>query len=93
MAIQLNRRFDLLGKAEMLSILNVSSSYWQIKMDDKNVDRTAFVAHHGRFKYTKAPSELERASATFYRANNAKLASIEQQHANVFIGDITISSK
>lgn len=43
---------DLLGEAQMFSTLGANLRYWQIEMEDKDIDKTAFVTHHELLKYS-----------------------------------------
>lgn len=40
----------LLGKTKMFLTLDANSGYWQIEMDNKDVDKTVFVTQHGLFQ-------------------------------------------
>lgn len=68
---------DLLGKAKMFPTLDASSSSWIIEKDNKDVNKTAFVTHHGPFKYTRMPFGLKNAPASFHRAIDVILTSVK----------------
>lgn len=53
------------GKAKLFSILNASSEYWQIEMDEKDIAKMAFVVHDVLYKYTRIPSGMKNAPETF----------------------------
>lgn len=78
------------GKAQMFATAGASFGYWQIDIDDKDIDKTVLVTHIGLFCYTRMLLNLEKRSATFQRAVNDNLASVKGQLANVYIGDILI---
>lgn len=57
----MSKCIDLLCEAQMFSTLNANSRFWQIKMRYKNVDKTAFVIHHGFIKYSRISYRLKNA--------------------------------
>lgn len=73
---RMNECIDSLVKAQISSILDAISKYWQIGMDKKDVDKTAFVIHHGLFRYTRMSLGLENVPATFQQAKDFILASV-----------------
>lgn len=61
---KMDERIDSLGETQVFSALDSNSSYWQIEMDDKNVDKAAFVTQHGLFCYATMPCGLKTAPET-----------------------------
>lgn len=84
---------DSLAEAQVLSILRAKSMYWQIEMDENDIEKTVFVTHHGLFKYTRMAFGLKSAPATFQCATNVILALVKWQHPFVYIDDIISFSK
>lgn len=62
-------------------------------MDDKDIDKTAFVTHPGLLKYTWILFKLQNASTIFQRAIDIILASVKWKHAIIYIEDIIIFSR
>ncbi len=56
---------DALRGSQYLSTLDLYSGYWQVKMDSKDIDKTAFVRRQGLFRFTVMPFGLCNAPATF----------------------------
>lgn len=48
-----DKSIDSLEDAKVFSTLDARSGYWQIDIDEVDVDKTAFIAHDGLFKYKK----------------------------------------
>ena len=46
---------DKLGQAKYLTTLDLKSGYWQIKVDAKRQEKTAFVTHRGLYKFCVMP--------------------------------------
>lgn len=89
----MDKCIDSLDEARVFSTLDVSSGYWKIEMDDKDVDKTEFVTQHGLIRYTRMPFELKNVPATFQRAMDVIQASVKWQFGIVYIDDIIIISK
>ena len=45
----------LLGKAKYFISLDLKSGYWQVAMDEKDKEKTAFVCHKGLFEFNEIP--------------------------------------
>lgn len=83
---------DSLGKAQIFSTLNANLGYWHIEMDNKDVEKTAFVTHHGSFKYSNAVC-LKNTPATVQRSMDVIILSVNWQHVIVYMDDIIIFLK
>lgn len=42
---------ELFGEVQVIPILDSNSGYWQIEMDEENVDKTAFATNYGLLRY------------------------------------------
>jgi hypothetical protein len=59
---------DLLSGATFYSCLDLASGYWQVEMDPKDKDKTAFAtSRHGLFHFNVIPFGLTNAPSTFER--------------------------
>lgn len=77
----------------MVSTFDTDTNYWHIEIDEKDVDKTAIVAHNELLKYSRMPFGLKNASATFQRAINVILTTVKWQFSIVYIDDNIIFSK
>ncbi len=84
---------DSLGDAQIFTLLDANSGYWQIELDEDARDLTAFVSHHGLFRYKRMPFGLKNAPSTFRRAIDMILATVKWQFAIVYLDDIIIFSR
>ena len=58
---------DALSGVEFMSSLDMSSGYWQLAMEEKDIPKTAFLTKQGLFEFTRMPFGLSCAPASFVR--------------------------
>ncbi len=88
----MNECIDWLGNAQVFWTLDANSGYWQIEVDEADRDYTAFVSHHGLYRYKRMPFGLRNAPSTFQRAIDIVLASVKWRYAIVYLDDIIVFS-
>ena len=55
----------LLGKAKSVTSLDLKSGYWEVAVDEKDKEKTAFACHKGMFEFNVMPFGLSNAPAVF----------------------------
>jgi len=83
---------DSLGKAQFFSTLDMCAGYWQIEMEPKDREKTAFVTHTGLYEYNVMPFGLTNAPATFQRMVNILLSGLNWKSCMAYLDDIIIFS-
>jgi hypothetical protein len=74
----------------VMSMLDMHSGFYQIRMNPRDKDKTAFITNQGLFRFTRMPFGLKNASATFQRVMNEILEGLD--FAKVYVDDILVSS-
>jgi hypothetical protein len=81
-----------LGQAKVFTTIDMSQGYHQIRMADKDKDKTAFYTPRGTFRYKRMPFGLAGSGYTFQRCMDRVLGDAAYDYAMAFIDDVVIYS-
>ncbi|XP_063040269.1 uncharacterized protein LOC134435312 [Engraulis encrasicolus] len=81
---------DVLGGASLFSTLDLQSGYWQIAVDGRDRDKTAFITKWGLYEYTRMPFGLCNAPSTFQRAMELVLRGLQWDKLLIYLDDVII---
>ena len=82
---------SLAGK-EYFSQLDFTSGFWQIPMEERSKELTAFRTEDGQFQFKRMPFGLTNAPASFQRMVNALLSGPKGLNLQVFTDDVCIAT-
>ncbi|GBL77650.1 Transposon Ty3-I Gag-Pol polyprotein, partial [Araneus ventricosus] len=80
------------GKANFISVLDLTKGYWQIPMKEEARHFTAFVTHSGHFQWKVLPFGMENAGSTFQRSMDKALIP-HREYCHSYIDDVAIYSQ
>ena len=84
---------DTLSGSKWFSTLDLLSGYWQVEVDEKDREKTAFCTPDGLFEFKVMPFGLCNAPATFQRLMDMVLAGLQWTNCLVYIDDIVVIGK
>lgn len=78
--------------AKIFSKLDMKSGYWQVPMNNADIEKTAFVTEDGHFEWTVMAFGLKTAPATFQRIVNTVLKDFLFKFVIVYLDDFLVYS-
>ena len=83
---------DSLQGACMFSTLDLRSGYWQISMEPKDREKTAFITPDGLWEFVRMPFGVSNGCATFQRATEIILSGLNYETCLCYFDDVIIPS-
>src|SRR5215469_14760086 len=83
--------FAKMGSSKYFSKVDLSKGYWQISMDEKDIEKTAFVVEEGHYEFLRMPFGLVNSSATLVKILREVLDGMPNTES--YMDDIIIFTK
>ena len=90
---RINDMLDVFTGSKWFTSLDMASGYWQVEMEEKDIEKTAFITHEGLYEFVVMPFGLCNAPATFQRMMHEVLGELIYTKAPVYIDDVNVHSK
>ncbi|VUZ56485.1 unnamed protein product [Hymenolepis diminuta] len=84
--------FDYLSGSQYFSTLDLRSGYWQVEVDPKSREKTAFVVPTGLYEFETMPFGLMNAPASFQRLMHQVLRDLTPKQCQVYLDDVIVFS-
>ena len=81
---------DTLAGSNWFTTLDLLSGYWQVELDERDREKTAFSTQEGLYEFKVLPFGLTNAPATFQRLMDMVLAGLQWSHCLVYLDDVII---
>ena len=81
-----------LGRAKYFSTLDLKSGYWQVELDERDKERSAFSCHKGLFHWNVMPFGLTNAPGVFQELMSIVLQG-QGDHALAYLDDVLVFSE
>ena len=88
----INEIIDHLDGAKWFTSIDLASEYWQVELEEKDKEKSAFITKYGLYEYNIMPFGLCNAPATFQRLMNTVLNGTLWKFTMDYIDDINIYS-
>lgn len=87
---QSDKCIDTLGKATIFLTLDANSGYWEIAIDEQDLEKMALPSHQRLYRFVRMPCGLKSVLSTLQQKMNVILSAVKRNTAFVYLADIVI---
>lgn len=84
---------DRLQGNECFTSLDLKSGYYQIRMSDSSIPKTAFITEDGHYEFLRLPFGLVNGPSCFQEMMNKVLGNLRFGNVIVYLDDVYLVSK
>ena len=84
---------DSVAGSNLFSTFDLTSGYFQIKVKESDIPKTAFVCKYGHYEMTRMPFGLSNSASTFQRTMELCLKTLQWETCLIYIDDIIVFGK
>ena len=88
---RIDELLDTLIQSNYYTTLDLKSGYWQVKLSEYSIAKTAFSTPDGHYEFLRLPFGLKNAPAEFQRIMQSVLGDLN--FVKVYLDDIVVHSK
>ena len=90
---RIDATLESLAGSTLFTTLDLASGYWQVEIEDRDKEKTAFSTEKGHFEFNVMPFGLTNAPVTFQRLMECVLAGLNGEQCLIYIDDIIVFSR
>jgi len=84
---------DTLGGSAWFSTLDLAAGFWQVEMEEKDIEKTAFATENGLWEFTVMPMGMVNSGATFQRLMQMVFKGLDWRVLLIYLDDLIVHSK
>jgi len=84
--------YKRLNSVTVLSKMNLAKGYYQIRVNEKDVEKTTFVCHRGKFEFSRMPFGVMNTPAIFQELMQEVLKE-DVEYCSPYMDDVTVYSE
>ncbi|GKT30068.1 Retrovirus-related Pol polyprotein from transposon 297, partial [Aduncisulcus paluster] len=84
--------FQLMGGTKFYAVLDLTSGYWQVEVEENSKKFTSFVTQFGQYEFNRLPFGLKNAPPFFQEGMNRVLTGLIGMVCCVYLDDIVVFS-
>ena len=89
---RMDQMLEKVAQARYISTLDITKGYWQIRLNEDSIPKSAFITTQGLFEFTVMPFGMKTVPATFQRMMKHKVLNGLESFADAYIDDVEIDT-